>query len=725
MEVCMKKQRFVIGMLALALIMAFAFTACEDTINIIGGAMLVNNQGQAWVSTEDNASGVIFKSDGTVDEISEVFLDYWTVMRSSSYFTDGNKLIIGTPAPDLTFRVETTTLRITNKSTNKVTNYAKRNITLNDLKVPTSATPLTNGQWKDDNFTVGTRGKMYSFPVTYDQKYYVWWNEEGIYGDNTKTQDVTVYTLHSSDKSSVPNKYLSTTYQWFFAWDSNSVMEFTALANGTMYLWVTPAAASATRTGTFAIAYSTTNTRPEPTPEPSVDPALNGTWVDSDGSKMVLNNGTYTQLDDDNVEMMKGTYSTSGNDLTFTVTQISGASIGGTISAEQLGFSKTQWYTQEQFRTTNIQGLIALGSTQADAEAVTDELISFMFVPHTGTYTLNGDTMTFTYEDQTTIFTKQGSVGPDPTYTVTFNSNGGSTVAAISNVAKNTTITQPTNPTKANNAFGGWYKEAELTTAWNFTTDTVTSNIELHAKWLPTYTVTFNSNGGSTVADIPNVTSGATITKPTDPTKDGYTFGGWYKEAGLTNAWNFTTDTVTVDIALHAKWTFSSQYAVGDTGPGGGKIFYVSTAGFTVQMQDPAQNYTAYYLEGSSSPITTTNLGWMSSNFYSTNMATEEAIGTGRKNTALILARDPNAPAAKACNVLDVNGKTDWFLPSRDELDQLYANKQHFSLVGTQVNFWSSSQQNSTSVYYRDFNGGTTTATSKTSNVGVFAIRAF
>ena len=44
------------------------------------------------------------------------------------------------------------------------------------------------------------------------------------------------------------------------------------------------------------------------------------------------------------------------------------------------------------------------------------------------------------------------------------------------------------------------------------------------------------------------------ITAPTPPTRIGYTFGGWYKEAGLTNPWNFETDTVTKDTELYAKW---------------------------------------------------------------------------------------------------------------------------------------------------------------------------
>ncbi|MDR2797305.1 MAG: InlB B-repeat-containing protein [Treponema sp.] len=72
------------------------------------------------------------------------------------------------------------------------------------------------------------------------------------------------------------------------------------------------------------------------------------------------------------------------------------------------------------------------------------------------------------------------------------------------------------------------------------------------------YTVSFNANGGSAVAELTGIESGAKITKPTDPTKAGYTFSGWYKEEALTTAWNFESDTVTGNIPLYAKWTRST-----------------------------------------------------------------------------------------------------------------------------------------------------------------------
>ncbi len=72
------------------------------------------------------------------------------------------------------------------------------------------------------------------------------------------------------------------------------------------------------------------------------------------------------------------------------------------------------------------------------------------------------------------------------------------------------------------------------------------------------YNVTFDKNSGDTDAAPSAITAdqGTTITTPAvAPTRDGYTFGGWYKEAECVNAWNFDTDTVTANITLYAKWT--------------------------------------------------------------------------------------------------------------------------------------------------------------------------
>lgn len=67
------------------------------------------------------------------------------------------------------------------------------------------------------------------------------------------------------------------------------------------------------------------------------------------------------------------------------------------------------------------------------------------------------------------------------------------------------------------------------------------------------YTVAFDTNGGTTLAAI-TVEESKTIIEPTPPSKTGFAFEGWYKETGLTNKWNFSTDKLDSDTTLYAKW---------------------------------------------------------------------------------------------------------------------------------------------------------------------------
>ncbi len=167
-----------------------------------------------------------------------------------------------------------------------------------------------------------------------------------------------------------------------------------------------------------------------------------------------------------------------------------------------------------------------------------------------------------------TLYAKwEKKANPAPTtYKVSFDSQEGSSVAQIT-VEENGKIEKPTDPTREDYTFKGWYKEDACTNEWNFATDIVTKDITLYAKWekdIITYQVSFDSQKGSSVAEI-TVEENGKVEKPADPTREGYTFKGWYKETDCTNEWDFSTDIVVEDITLYAKW---SRVGVAD-----GKIF--------------------------------------------------------------------------------------------------------------------------------------------------------
>ena len=94
------------------------------------------------------------------------------------------------------------------------------------------------------------------------------------------------------------------------------------------------------------------------------------------------------------------------------------------------------------------------------------------------------------------------------------------------------------------------YTADKLTVSGSMPDSDVTVDVTFTAK---DYTVTYESNGGSTVPSQ-TVKYNETANKPADPTRSGYTFAGWYTEEKLTNKYDFATP-VTGNITLYAKWT--------------------------------------------------------------------------------------------------------------------------------------------------------------------------
>ena len=154
---------------------------------------------------------------------------------------------------------------------------------------------------------------------------------------------------------------------------------------------------------------------------------------------------------------------------------------------------------------------------------------------------------------------KNDDVIPDPaSYSVTFDSNGGSSVP-MQIVSADGLVQEPTAPTNGNYVFGGWHKTPKLKVLWNFASDRVNADMTLYAKWNNPdqtdgrYTVKFDSNGGSTVQSQ-KVDGGGYATEPPAPTRDGYDFVCWCADSATSTAWNFAVDAVNSNITLYAKW---------------------------------------------------------------------------------------------------------------------------------------------------------------------------
>lgn len=148
----------------------------------------------------------------------------------------------------------------------------------------------------------------------------------------------------------------------------------------------------------------------------------------------------------------------------------------------------------------------------------------------------------------------------EKTYTVDFETSGGSTIQSITNIKAGEIIQKPADPEKAGYQFKGWYTDKECTKLWNFDTETVQGNTTLYAGWekidneTKTYTVHFDSLGGSKVESVSGLSKGDKLTAPASPKKEGCRFTGWYTDKECTKLWDFEKDTVNETMTLYAGW---------------------------------------------------------------------------------------------------------------------------------------------------------------------------
>lgn len=138
---------------------------------------------------------------------------------------------------------------------------------------------------------------------------------------------------------------------------------------------------------------------------------------------------------------------------------------------------------------------------------------------------------------------------PDPTpvtHTVTLDAGNGSQPVRVM-VVDGEPVGRPADPTRDGYAFKGWTLDGQ---PYDFA-QPVTGDITLTAQWekLSEYTVTFDTQDGTSVP-AQTVTENGTVTRPADPTRDGYTFKGWQLDGA---DYDFTTP-ITGDITLTAVW---------------------------------------------------------------------------------------------------------------------------------------------------------------------------
>ena len=154
------------------------------------------------------------------------------------------------------------------------------------------------------------------------------------------------------------------------------------------------------------------------------------------------------------------------------------------------------------------------------------------------------------------------------TYTITFDTVGGSEIAPITQ-GYGTAITVPADPTREGYTFIGWDKAIPTTVP--------AENMTVTAQWeINQYTITFDTAGGSEIAPITQ-DYGTAITAPADPTREGYTFIGWDKaipttmpaeNMTVTAQWEINQYTITFDTAGGSEITpITQDYETAITAP--------------------------------------------------------------------------------------------------------------------------------------------------------------
>ena len=191
-----------------------------------------------------------------------------------------------------------------------------------------------------------------------------------------------------------------------------------------------------------------------------------------------------------------------------------------------------------------------------------DGTLSFTFADAadgTANGNLANGIVTFTYNNSETRFLRKVD------YTVTFSTNGGSAIDAMT-VTNGKYLNAPADPEKADCVFIGWYADEAYKTPFAFNTTPITANTTLYARWADAvqgateYTISFVG------ADVENMTTiGGKLYITPAPQKDGFTFGGWWTSMS-DDAEKLTTlhteDMVfTADTTLYALWIINGDKA--------------------------------------------------------------------------------------------------------------------------------------------------------------------
>ena len=261
---------------------------------------------------------------------------------------------------------------------------------------------------------------------------------------------------------------------------------------------------------------------------PEITVSGDGATVAPDGSVTLPSGGSATVTDD------------KGNTTTITVPET-----GGTVAPNEDGSIRLPDGATVQTGNGPEITVSGDGATVAPDGSVT--------LPSGGSATVTNDK-----GNTTTITMPEGGGMLTPNEDGSVNLPGGSSVTVSDSTGESTTIVVPD--------AGG-------------TLDPSDGTITRY------YTVTFDSKGGSSIDSVV-VAENSPVIKPSAPTREGYTFIGWYQDAACTLAWDFQATKVTADITLYAGWTQTGGSSSGGSSSGGSSSITGSGSNVSISVSE-------------------------------------------------------------------------------------------------------------------------------------------
>jgi uncharacterized repeat protein (TIGR02543 family) len=326
--------------------------------------------------------------------------------------------------------------------------------------------------------------------------------------------------------------------------------------------------------GNTTIYYATGNVTVEPTLDANGMPE-NSSWtkVTSDGSGASfasVTSPTVTNMTPDQTSVAKKAVNATDGDTIVTVNYTHNTQAVTQTVTQTVRYVMSDGTTAptDNVQTTTFTGTKDLVTGDTTWDTPTSVTFNDVTSPTETGYTpdqtsVTGATVTPTSSDVTTkvTYTKDTTTNPQTDYTVSYDANGGTGTMASQTTDSSGDVTLTANAfTRDGYTFAGWNTAADGSGTSYTDGQAVTglaADTTLYAQWtkntvpVPTYTVTFDSAGGTAVPSQ-SLDENSYVVKPSDPTRDGYTFAGWYGPDDT--LYNFTTP-VTGDLTLTAHWT--------------------------------------------------------------------------------------------------------------------------------------------------------------------------